>query len=109
MVSMEIIELLIIRFNTLYDELGFDNQSVIILGASLIEECIRQDKDITISKTTDNEILIYTDHDGSFDNLIIDHDGDIEYICIPKNRTMVYNEYFRNDGGIDIEELVSMI
>lgn len=73
---------------------------------AIINECDRQNKKYTLSKTGDNEILIYTYIDGVYKNIIIDEDGDIEYLYIPKDRSKSYNEYIKD---INVVELVSKL
>ena len=74
----------------------------------IIEECKRQNKNYVLSKTGENETLIYTFIDGVYRNIIIDSDFDIEYLYIPEDRSKSYNEYFL-EKDVNIKELVSRL
>lgn len=63
----------------LCDELKFNNE-VLDIGFELLNRL--KHKCITLSKTGDNEILIYTEKEGRFYNLLLDEDGDISFILI---------------------------
>ena len=74
----------------------------------LIEECKSQGKNIILSKTGEGELLIYTKYDDVFNNLIIDEDGDVEFMQIPSNWRDTYNEYYYYPN-LDYKKLVSML
>lgn len=72
----------------------------------IIGECNKQGKNYILSKTGENEVLIYTCDDGNYKNIIIDSDGDIEFMYISDDRSKSYNEYIKD---INIEELVNRL
>ena len=50
--------------------------------------------DVTVSKTAEEELLIYKpDGEGGFINLIIDQEGDIEFMHITGNRERTTHEF----------------
>jgi hypothetical protein len=64
----------------IYKLLQFDNEAVLEIAHDIIDECFKQAKyDINVSRTGESEILIYTQMDGQYRNIIIDRDADIEY------------------------------
>lgn len=85
-----------------YFNLGFTNGAVLEIGIEIIKYCISQKKfDIKISKTGDNEILIFRENLGLFNNIIIDADCDVEFLHIPVNREGTYNEHYSFIDGLD--------
>jgi hypothetical protein len=79
-----------------------------IMIEEIIKECRKQNKDYILSKTGENETLIYTYKEGVYRNIIIDDDFDIEYLYIPEDRSKSFNEYF-SEKDINIKELVSRL
>jgi len=83
------------EIGNVYKILGFANEEVLKIADNIIRECLSQNKlDIKISRTGDDELLIYRESNGIFNNIIIDSEGDIEFMHIPKNRTLTYNENY---------------
>jgi hypothetical protein len=84
------------EISKIYGELNFDNGNVYLLSFNILQELARNKKfDVKISKTSEKEILIYTEKDGKFDNLLIDNDADVQYIHVGKKvgeeRSNVYS------------------
>lgn len=63
-------------------------------------------KDIQISRSADNEFLIFITSNGTHKNLLIDEDGDIELLIIPPDRTKTYCERFYKKDGIKFSIIV---
>ncbi len=94
----------------MYHSLRFENEAVLEICIDIITVCIQQDKiDIKISKTGENELLLYRENDSSFNNIIIDEDADIEFLHIPENRKNTYNEYYPFIYYIDIKKLADKL
>jgi len=94
----------------LYAKLGYQNEAVLEIGSHIIRDCLWQKKlDIKISRTGENEILIFRETEGTFNNLIIDEEGDIEYLHIPVNRAETYNEHYSFAEHLDTFSLVSKL
>jgi len=95
-------------FSIMYDLLNFENDEVLKIGSKIIWECINQEKkDIQISRTGENELLIFRNVRGTFNNIIIDGDCDIEFMSIPPDRSSAYNIYYPLDESPKIETLVN--
>lgn len=79
------------------NQLKIKNEAVEEIGVDIINACLNLDKtDIIISKTAEREILIYRkDEAGAFRNILIDEEGDIEYLFIPRQRQETSNEYYK--------------
>lgn len=94
----------------IYKILNYNNPVVLDIAADIIENCINQSKtDIKISRTGENEILIFRESNGNFKNIIIDEDGDVEFLYIPVNRSNTKNEHFSFINGYNAFELVSKL
>lgn len=94
----------------MYALLEFENEAVLEIGTDIIQDCLKLRKlDILISRTGDNELLIFREVDGTFNNIIIDDEGDIEFLHIPTNRAETYNEHFSFVNPIDTFALASKL
>lgn len=97
------------QFESVYRELNFENEAILEIAQDIIENAILLGKEVTISKTGDNEALIYTAYNGDFKNIIIDDEGNIEFLFISSNRSDSYNEFFPFIGAIDAQELAGKL
>jgi hypothetical protein len=94
----------------LYTQLGYQNEAVLQIGSDIIKDSLLQKKlDIKISRTGENEILIFRETEGTFNNIIIDEDADIEYLHIPVNRSETYNEHYSFVDNFDTFTLASKL
>ena len=94
----------------IYNLLNYDNEAVLEIANDILTNCIRVGKnDMKISRTGENEILIFSEDSGTFKNIIIDKDGDIEFLCIPPDRAKTYNEYYPFIGDIDAAKLAAKL
>lgn len=96
--------------NKMYSLLGFKKDAILEIGSDIIQDSLKQDKlDIKVSRTGDNELLIFRENSGAFNNILIDSDGDIEFIHIPIERENTYNQHFPFIDSINTFELVSKL
>jgi hypothetical protein len=94
----------------LYNKLGYQNEVVLEIVSDIIKDSLIQKKlDIKISRTGENEILIFRESEGTFNNIIIDEDADIEFLHIPVNRSETYNEHYSFIDNFDTFALVSKL
>ena len=79
----------------IYKLLKYNNSVVLEIAYDILKACREQYKnDIIVSRTGDNEILIYRNDNGEYRNIVIDEDCDIFYFCIPIDRRLSYNEFY---------------
>lgn len=96
--------------NIIYSSLNYHNEAVLEIGIDIINHCFLENKiDIKISKTGENELLIFREIDGEFNNIIIDEDADIEYLHIPIDRRQTSNEHFPFIYNTNLRGLVSKL
>lgn len=82
--------------NEMIEELNFDSIKQHIFQN--ISDIIKINK-IEVSKTGENELLIYKQLGrNTWLNVIIDEDGDIEIMRIPKNRRKIKSKRFYNNN-----------
>lgn len=94
----------------LFNKLGYQNEAVLQIGSDIIKDSLLQKKlDIKISRTGENEILIFRETEGTFNNIIIDEDADIEFLHIPVNRSETYNEHYSFMDNFDTFALASKL
>ncbi len=83
------------EIKNIYSILNFENNAIIKIAADIIKHATSRGKyDIKISRTSETELLIYTEDNDTYNNIIIDKDGDVEFMHIPLDRTKTYNEHF---------------
>jgi hypothetical protein len=81
-----------------YYQLNYSKSSIFETIGNIITSCISLAKfDIEVSRTGEDEILIFRKVNGTFNNIIIDQEGNIEFLCIPPNRVDSYNQYYSSD------------
>lgn len=92
----------------IYSLLDFKNKSILLLLNNKFVLLFNNNKiDFTISRTGDGEILIYFNNNTHSKNIIIDDDGDIEFLCIDrKNRENSFHKYYNKN---DFHEIISLI
>lgn len=81
---------------SIYKELGFNNDNVLSLAIDIFDEYTKKGRAdiLIISKTGENELLFYTTRNCIQNNIIIDEDGDVEFMCIPIDVRKTYNEFY---------------
>ena len=62
---------------------------------------------IDISKTSDGEFIAYTTSNGTYKNILVDEDGDIELLIIPINKCSIFNKRFFKEDGLNFSTIVS--
>lgn len=73
----------------------------------VLREFAAQGKVPTVSTTGEGELLIYTCQGGDYRNIIIDEDGDIEYLYVDnRDRANSWHEYF---DAPTIGEITTMV
>ena len=93
-----------------YEDLNFKNENVIKTSFEIIQRCtLNFMTDIVISKTSQDEILIYRKDNDKFLNLLIDEDGDISFVRIGKKMEDKKIEFFSSEEKIDFNKIVSML
>ena len=81
---------------SIYYELGFNDGKVLSLAIEIFVEYTKKGRVeiLHISKTGDNELLLYTVNEGNYSNIIIDEDADVEFLYVSKNRKSSYSELY---------------
>jgi hypothetical protein len=98
------------RIVKVYHELKFTNTDVILTAFNIIQYClIKNINDVFISKTGNNELLLYRSKNGAFSNIVIDEDGDVSYIFIGDKPGTEISKYFPKSKGYDYAKLSSML
>jgi hypothetical protein len=65
-------------------------------------------EDINISKSDEGEFIAYVTSNGTFKNVLIDEEGDIEFLIIPQNKSKTYNKRFYKSDGLNFSKVVSL-
>lgn len=79
-----------------YNSLHYNNSTVLEIAFDIISELKNEGKNnFNISRTGDDEILIYRKIDGEYHNLIIDEDCNVVFLNITSDRRNSYNEFYR--------------
>lgn len=98
------------EIHKIYQELNFNNSSVIESSFKILEKCSLNGKtDIKTSKTAQGEILIYRKKGDSFSNLLIDEDGDVSFMKFGKSQNEKRVEFFSSETKLDYNKIVSLL
>jgi prenyltransferase beta subunit len=92
-----------------FQELNYSTQIAKSLAALILKRLVVSGyNDLKISKTGEYEFLTYVKTtDGSFKNILIDEEGDIELIFLPKDRSKTWNKLFFKEDGIVLSRIIS--
>ncbi|MCY7410132.1 MAG: hypothetical protein LH473_07655 [Chitinophagales bacterium] len=94
----------------IYKKLNIDNTAVLEIGMDIIYACLDLNiLDIQIAYTGNGEILIYRKINENYHNLIIDINGDVEFLYIPFDRSKTFNQYFDFVNEINTFNLASLL
>jgi|GEM_PF-6272783 len=99
-----------IELSNIFRELEFENEEIMLTAFNILQSCLISNKtDIELTKTSDNELLLFRKKNGEYSNIIIDEDGDISYIHIGKKLGDEKSGYFPKKNGFDYSEFASML
>jgi hypothetical protein len=91
-------------------ELNFDNIKSIVAAFKIINICISNKKfDISVSKSSEDEILIFSKKNNQFHNVLIDNDGDIQFILIGNKIGDEKYSVFSSDENIDFAKIAALL
>ncbi len=65
-------------------------------------------KEIHVSRSMENEFVVFLSLNGTYKNVLIDEDGDIELLIIPVDKTKTYNKRFYKEDGLNFSNIVSI-
>ena len=83
--------------------LDFEDNRPFMVAEKIINKL---DTDIKISRTGENEILIFRDHEKCFYNILVDEDSDISFLFIGNKRKECYTYMTDDDSDESIERVV---
>lgn len=87
-----------------------DEECIIGFVNDVLRYAISVEKyNVCIKGTSDEQIVIWRKHSGCFNNLAIDEDCDVTYMCFAKDDSQSKIKHFYYSDGIDIAYLVSLL
>ncbi len=93
------------ELDNLRDLLEFEDDKPFKIAESIIDKL--GDIDIKISRTGDNEILIFREFNKCFYNILVDDDSDISYLFIGDNRSESYTHIWDDSSDKSIDEVIN--
>jgi hypothetical protein len=100
----------LLDLSNVYCELKFDNPQGVISAFNILNICAQNKKfNISVSKSNENEILIYSQIGGVYNNLLIDNDGDIQYIKIGRKLGEEDSRVFPQNENLNYSYISSLI
>jgi len=99
------------KINQVFGQLNYKSDSGKNMANELIKEMLSMGvSNFQLSTTGEGEFLIYTrSSDGSFRNVLIDENADIEIIFLPRDRTKTKNKYFFKEDGISLPGVIAAL
>ncbi|MDI1353873.1 MAG: hypothetical protein PSX36_03070 [bacterium] len=99
-----------IKVAQIYKELNLNNERILNTSIELLQSCAVLGKtNLNISKTSQEEILIYTSKNGNFNNVLIDEDGDISLLRVGDKKENKYTAFYSANEKIDFNSIVSFL
>lgn len=99
-----------IKISQVYKELNFNNEKILSTSAEIIQRCVLVGKtNLNISKTAQEEILIYTSKNGKFNNILIDEDGDISLLRVGDTKEDKFTAFYPLNDKIEFNTIVSFL
>jgi hypothetical protein len=99
-----------IKIAQTYKELNFNNEKILNVSVELLQRCALLGKtNLNISKTSQEEILIYTSKNGKFNNILIDEDGDISLLRVGDKKEDKFTAFYSSNEKIDFSTIVSFL
>jgi|ERR1035437_4913406 hypothetical protein len=93
----------------IYNELNFKNPETLEISFEIIQRCIiNKNFDINISKTSNDEILIFKRKGRDFSNILIDEDGDVKFMFITTKLGNQRTAYFSKSKGLDFDKIIDL-
>ena len=91
-------------------ELNYKENKAIIAAVKILNICAKNKKfNVTVSMSSENEILIYSKNSNQYRNLLIDSDGDIHFILIGKKLGEEKSKVFFQEDNLDYAMIASLI
>ena len=101
-------EVIKLQIDTISKELSFNEQVKGDIEKFLTKLYLSNSfRNINISKSIENEFVIFLSSNGTYKNILIDEDGDIELLIIPSDKTKTYNKRFYKEDGLNFSNVVS--
>lgn len=98
------------KLNKIVSELKLNNEEreiMHLVGRNILNQLLLQNKrDAIVSKTGNNELLIYRITDDEYRNLIIDEEGDIELLIISKDQRKSDTKNYFLEDGLNYKDLI---
>lgn len=92
-----------------YKSVGFKDPSIISIACELIRHSIAQSKtEIIVTRSDDDEILIYRILENEYSNLLIDDEGDIKFIYVGSNLGRARSQVFYKEDGFNFQDIVKL-
>jgi hypothetical protein len=83
--------------------LDFEDNRPFMVAEKIINKL---DTDVKISRTGDNEILIFREHEKSFYNILVDEDSDISFMFIGNKREDTHTYMTDDDSDESIDRVI---
>jgi len=91
-------------------ELNFNSSITAIIEKFVLELYIKNDnQNIVLSKSSDDQFLMYVNDNGTYKNLLIDEEGDVELLIIPPDRKKTFNQMYFKSKGFDYSQIISKL
>jgi hypothetical protein len=98
------------NIESISDELGFSKDIEADINKIITKLYLANPRaKLNISKSGEGEFIAYTTTSkGTYKNLVIDEDGDIEIIIVPLEKNKSHNSHFYKQDGINFSKVVSL-
>jgi hypothetical protein len=96
------------KIDNVFLDLNFSTEDPKIIGREIVKKLLFGGyHNLKISKTGENEFLVYTKHNGCLKNILVDGSGNIEIIVLPKEREKANNRIFFKEDGLYLSRIMT--
>jgi len=97
------------KLDKTFQELNYSSETAKDLATLIMKHLVAYGhNNFNISKTGEREFLTYIKTmNGSYKNLLIDEEGDIELIFLPREREKTWNKLYFKEDGLSLSRIIA--
>lgn len=97
------------KIDSLVDELNFNHSITPLVLEILNKLFFKISTDFHISRSNQEELLFYVEKNDTYFNFLIDSEGDIELMMVPKSRKDIKSVRFYKEDNFELSEVFESI
>lgn len=96
------------KVDKILKKIGSESSEIKRLVENIISQlCDNLNNEVSIKSTDEDEVLIYWIENQTYYNILVDEDGEIELLYIPKDRTKSRNKFLGRNDHLTYKQILS--